>query len=45
MASIEELINIPILLERLEEVANLGGIQSVIDEIIKHSRVEFNIEL
>lgn len=45
MTSIEEIINIPILLEQLEEIAKSGKIQSVVDEIIKHSRVEFDIEL
>lgn len=45
MASIEEVINVPILLERLQEVIDNNDIHKVMDEIIKHSRVEFNIEV
>jgi hypothetical protein len=44
MASIEEIINIPILLERLEEIMEKGNAQFVLGEILKHSRVEFKIE-
>jgi len=43
MKSIEEIINIPILLERFFEVVELGNVSVVMDEIVKHSRVEFNL--
>ena len=44
MECIEEIINIPILMERLQEIIDAEKIQGVMEEIIKHSRVEFNIE-
>lgn len=44
MQSIEEVINIPILMKRLQEVIEKNNIHNVMDEIIKHSRVEFNLE-
>jgi hypothetical protein len=43
MGSIEEIINIPILVERFFDVVEQGNIPVVIDEIVKHSKVEFNI--
>ncbi len=43
MECIEEIINIPILLARLQEVIEAGDINVVIEEIVKHSQVEFNI--
>jgi hypothetical protein len=43
MGAIEEIINIPILLERFDRVASLGKTHAVLDEIIRWSRVEFNI--
>jgi len=42
MNRIEEIINIPILLERLNDVLDRGGLDQVMDEIIRHSKVEFN---
>ncbi|RMF78350.1 MAG: hypothetical protein D6737_15065 [Chloroflexi bacterium] len=44
MAAIEEIINIPILLERFEEIQNKNKLNRVIDEIILHSKVEFNLD-
>ena len=43
MGCIEEIINIPILMARLQEVVEAGYLNTVIDEIVKHSRVEFNL--
>ena len=42
MESIEEIINIPILSERLDDVLEQNGLDEVMDEIIRHSKVEFN---
>jgi hypothetical protein len=42
MDAIEEIINIPILVQNLEEVVVAGNIKSVIEEIILQSKVEFN---
>lgn len=44
MQCVEEIINVPILIERLEDVIQTGKIQQVIEEIILQSRVEFNVE-
>jgi hypothetical protein len=41
--AIEEVINIPTLLEILEDVVISGYIKNVIDEIILQSKLEFNI--
>jgi len=41
--SIEELINIPMLIEHFEECVKDGKIDSILDEIIEQSRVEFNV--
>lgn len=43
MECLEEIINIPILLERLQEVVEVEGLTVVIEEIVKYSKVEFNI--
>jgi len=43
LQSIEELINIPILLDRFEETIRLGHLNNILDEIIIQSRVEFNV--
>ena len=45
MQSIEEVINIPILMERLQEVVNRNDLNEVIEEIVRHSKVEFNLEI
>ncbi len=42
MDAIEEIINIPILLERLNKVVAAGRVPDVIQEIIIQSRIEFN---
>jgi hypothetical protein len=42
MNCIEEIINIPILVERFEDVTNQGHLSNVLDEIILQSKVEFN---
>lgn len=44
MDCIEEVINIPILKERFEEVLKSGNASLVLDEIIIQSKVEFNLE-
>jgi len=41
--SIEELINIPVLVERFEACVEDGQIDNILDEIIKQSEVEFNV--
>jgi len=42
MKAIEEVINIPVLLELFDTVVKKGGLRQVLDEIIKWSKVEFN---
>lgn len=42
MEAVEEVINIPLLLERLEKVRKAGRVPKVMNEIITQSRVEFN---
>ncbi len=42
MQSIEEIINIPILSERFNEVTKNGYLKSILDEIVVQSKVEFN---
>jgi hypothetical protein len=42
MECVEELINIPVLLERLGEVIKNGNLSDVLNEIIIHSKVEFH---
>jgi hypothetical protein len=42
MTCIEEIINIPVLLERFVSVVSNGKLEFVIDEIVKQSKVEFN---
>lgn len=44
MNCIEEIINIPILLERFNQAAQRGALQQVLTEIVIQSRVEFNLE-
>ena len=41
--SIEELINIPVLLERFEKCIEDGQIDDILNEIIEQSKVEFNV--
>ncbi len=42
MNSIEEVINIPSLMERFKDVVDKGLLNEILKEIIKHSKVEFN---
>jgi hypothetical protein len=42
MACIEEIINIPLLMERLDDVVKRSALAPVIAEIVLQSRVEFN---
>ncbi|MEK6260312.1 MAG: restriction endonuclease [Planctomycetota bacterium] len=44
LKAIEEIINIPMLLERLSTVIAAGSIRAVLDEIALQSKVEFNYE-
>ncbi len=44
LESVEEVINIPRLLEIFEQVLLSGKAGSVIEEIVLQSRVEFNVE-
>lgn len=44
MSSIEEIINVPKLIEIFDDICKLNQMDTVIDEIIIQSRVEFNIE-
>lgn len=44
MSSIEEIINVPMLLERFKEAVSQGYLSNILKEIIKQSRVEFNYE-
>ncbi|KYC45117.1 MAG: hypothetical protein AMQ74_01914 [Candidatus Methanofastidiosum methylothiophilum] len=44
MNCIEEVINIPLLLERFAEVKTKNKLQNVIDNIVVQSKVEFNYE-
>ena len=42
MNCIEEIINIPILIERLEGITNQGYLSNILNEIILQSKIEFN---
>ena len=44
MECIEEIINVPILIERLEEAIAQEYLGDILNEIIKQSKVEFNYE-
>ena len=44
MECIEEIINVPILIERFEQAVAKGYLSSILSEIIKQSRLEFNYE-
>lgn len=44
MDCIEEIINVPILLNRFKEAINQGYLKDILDEIIRQSKVEFNYE-
>lgn len=42
LESIEEIINIPMLLEIFDDCVNKGSLEEILDEIIRQSKVEFN---
>ncbi|MEG4270621.1 MULTISPECIES: restriction endonuclease [unclassified Microcoleus] len=44
MECIEEIINVPILIERFEQAVAQGYLSNILSEIIKQSRLEFNYE-
>jgi len=44
MDCIEEIINIPSLIERLKKAVNYGYLGNILEEIIRQSKVEFNYE-
>jgi hypothetical protein len=44
MECIEEIINVPILIERFEQAVAKGYLSNILSEIIKQSRLEFNYE-
>lgn len=44
MKCIEEIINVPILLERFQEATGNGFLTAILEEIIRQSKVEFNYE-
>ena len=44
MGSIDEIVNIPRLLEIFDELVKQGRVPEVLDEIIRWSKVEFNID-
>lgn len=44
MKCIEEIINVPILLDRFKEAVSQGYLQGILNEIIKQSKVEFSYE-
>ena len=44
MQCVEEIINIPMLMDRFHAVVVDGGLSEVIDEIVLQSKVEFNYE-
>ncbi len=44
MQCIEEIINIPILMDRFQAVVVDGGLNAVIDEVVLQSKLEFNYE-
>jgi len=43
MDCVEELINIPLLLERFAQVVREGKLAQVVDELVVQSRIEFNM--
>ena len=44
MGCIEEVINIPLLLERFEIAKSQGHLRNILDEIVSQSKVEFNFD-
>ena len=43
MECIEELINIPILLEHFEHTVNIGKVDEMVNELVVQSKLEFNL--
>jgi hypothetical protein len=43
MSCIEEIINIPILLERFDHIGQQNRLKPIIDEIVLQSKIEFNV--
>ena len=43
MDCVEELLNIPILLTRLDEVVKVGRVEEMVGELVTQSRLEFNL--
>ena len=44
LACIEEIINVPMLMEFFDEITENGNVWAVVEEIMLQSRIEFNIE-
>lgn len=44
MSCIEEIINIPILKERFQQAVKQGYLTNIMDEVVRQSKVEFNID-
>ncbi len=44
MNCIEEIINIPVLIQRFNIALSQGYLKDILNEIITQSKVEFNIE-
>ena len=44
MECIEEIISVPLLIEKFQEAIKNGFLNDILDEIIKQSKVEFNYE-
>lgn len=44
LGSIEEIVNIPLLLERFETVLSEGRLQEVAEELLRQGRMEFHID-
>jgi len=42
MGCIEEIINVPVLIDRFKEAVGKGYLPSIIDEVVRQSKVEFN---
>ena len=45
MTCIEEIINLPILIERFHHAVEIGYLSQILEEIIQQSQVEFNYEV
>jgi len=42
---IEEIINLPTIIERFYQSVEIGYLSSILEEVIKQSQVEFNYEV